>query len=137
MASPETAPRRRFALDRDAEITMISDQVHSFYSACALPSYLAGDLNKRGLFVKTRKDYQKDKIKLLFGQSVKALDVVAKKVVLDDKALGYDKLILATGSRPLVPPIDGAKLPGVHTFKYLDDAVGIARGIPEIRGSGG
>ena len=127
------------ALDREAEITMISDQVHSFYSACALPRYLAGDLNKRGLFVKNRKDYHKDRVRLLFGQKVVALDVAGKKVVLEKASLDYDRLIVATGSRPLLPPIEGVKLPGVYTFKYLDDAVAIARGIPEtavVVGSG-
>jgi len=126
-------------LDQSGEITLVSDQLHSFYSACALPHYLAGELKKRGLYVKTRKDYHKDGLKLAFGEKVISLDTGAKNVVLEKAALNYDKLIIASGSRPLIPPIDGVRLPGVYTFKYLDDAVGIARAIPKaavVVGSG-
>jgi len=134
-----TAADRIRELDREAEITIVSDQVHSFYTACALPHYLAGDLGRRGLFVKARDDYRKAGMRLVFGRRVVSISTQEKKVMLEGTSVEYDRLILAMGSRPIVPPIDGIQLPGVSTFKYLDDAVRIAKEIPEtavVVGSG-
>ena len=39
--------------------------------------------------------------------------------------LAYDKLVIATGSRPVVPPIKGVNLSGIFTLKSMDDADGI------------
>jgi NADH oxidase (H2O2-forming) len=117
-------------LDATSEITIVSDEKHSFYTACALPHYLAGDLKKRGLFVKTRPDYRKDRISLRFGCRVVSLHPKDKQVLLEGEQLDYDRLIIATGSRPFLPPIEGIKLPGVCTFKYLDDAVRIVHDLP-------
>ena len=109
-------------IDGEAEIRLVSDEKHSFYTACALPHYLAGDLKKRGLFVKTRPDYRSDRMKLSFGHRVVSLNTADKRLNLEDGTIDYDRLVIATGSRPFLPPIEGIKLPGVRTFKYLDDA---------------
>jgi NADH oxidase (H2O2-forming) len=134
-----TAADKIREMDREAEITIISDQAHSFYSACALPHYLAGDLGKRGVFIKTREDYRENGVRVLLGRRVVSISTGEKKVILEAASIDYDRLLLATGSRPLVPPIEGIGLPGVSTFKYLDDAVRIAKKVPEtaaVIGSG-
>ncbi|OGO36960.1 MAG: hypothetical protein A2147_09800 [Chloroflexi bacterium RBG_16_57_8] len=147
-------------LDSQAEITIVTDQVNSFYTACALPHYLAGELKKRGLFVKTREDYRKERVKLAAGRKVLSIVPADKKVTLEKKepqarspvppdpgslrenggtgvpacetvSLDYDRLIIAAGSRPSMPPIEGVGLTGVHTFKYLDDAVQVLRSLPQ------
>ena len=126
-----TAAQTVRRLDRDAEITLVSDQSYSFYTACALPHYLAGDLSRRGLFVKTRKTYEKERIRLIAGRKVLSISTDRKTIDLENGAIEYDRLIVASGSRPLVPPIEGVKLPGVHTFKYLDDAAEIKASAPK------
>ena len=134
-----TAAEKLRDLDPRADITMVSDEAQSFYTACALPHYLSGDIKRNALFVKRRRDYQRDRIKVVFGRRVLALNTVDKKVVFDGDALDYDRLVLAIGARPLVPPIEGAKLPGVCTFKYIADALQIVRHIPKtavVVGSG-
>ena len=115
----------------DAEITMVSSETHPFYTACALPHYLAGELKKRGLFVKTRDDYHKERITLINGREVIAIDPNEKRLSLDNERLDFDRLIIATGSRPLLPPIEGIKLNGVHTFKYINDATEILAELPD------
>lgn len=109
-------------LDSHAEIVIVSEERHPEYSACALPHYLAGDLERQRLFLKTSKDYNREGIKTIFGQKVVAISPEDKRVFLDSKSLAYDKLVVATGSRPLIPPIRGIDLEGVFPLKSLNDA---------------
>jgi NADH oxidase (H2O2-forming) len=117
-------------VDREAAITLVSEEKHSFYTACALPHYVAGDLKQRDLFVKTRPDYRKDGLGVRFGHRVVSLRPQDRTVLLEGGSVDYDRLIIATGSRPFLPPLEGIKLPGVYTFKYLDDAVRIVQTLP-------
>ncbi|WP_108664875.1 nitrite reductase large subunit NirB [Euzebya rosea] len=62
----------------------------------------------------------------LLGRRVDAIDRDARTVTLDDgRSLGYDDLVLATGSRPFVPPIPGHDLPGCHVYRTIADLDGI------------
>src|SRR3990172_449647 len=109
-------------LDSKADITIISEETFPEYSACALPHYIAGEHPRRQLFLRTKKDYAGEKIKAILGQKVTAIDLQGKKISLDGKSLSYDKLIIATGSRPVIPPIPGVNLAGVFTLKSPGDA---------------
>ena len=60
------------------------------------------------------------------GRRVDAIDRSSRTVVLDDGAtVAYDDLVLATGSRPFVPPIPGHDLPGCHVYRTIGDLDGI------------
>ena len=69
-------------LDSQADISIISEEGHPHYSACALPQYLAGELKRRKLFLRTRGDYQREKIKTILGQKVTRVSLEDKKVFL-------------------------------------------------------
>lgn len=112
-------------LDKEAHITIISEESFPEYSACALPHYIAGEYSRRRLFLRTKKSYAGEKIKTILGEKVTAIDPANKKVSLDGKSLSYDRLIIATGSKPVIPPIPGANLNGVFTLKSPADADGI------------
>ena len=109
-------------LDSQTDITIVSEEIYPAYSPCALPYYLAGELEKQRLFLKTSKDYSREGIKTIFGQRVIAINPESKRVSLDSKSPAYDKLVIATGSKPIVPPIKGIDLDGVFPLKSLDDA---------------
>jgi len=109
-------------LDSQADITIISEEPHPEYSACALPYYIAGELERQSLFLRTSEDYAREGIKTILGQKVTAIDPENKKVSLDAKSLTYDKLIVATGSKPIVPPVKGFDLDGVFPLKSVNDA---------------
>ncbi len=114
-------------LDRQADLTIISEEAYPHYSACALPRYLAGELKRRNLFLRSKRDYSREGIKIVLGQKVIHISLEKKKIFLDSKSLAYDKLIIATGSQPIMPPIAGINLNGVFAFKLLDDADQIRR----------
>jgi len=114
-------------LDNQANITIVSEETYPEYSPCALPYYLAGELERQKLFLRTSKDYSREGIKTIFGEKVVTINPADRKVFLDAGSLAYDKLVIATGSKPIVPPIRDVNLDGVFPLKSIDDADQILR----------
>jgi len=114
------------ASGRDLPITMVSAEAHPHYSACVLPHYLSGEIARERVFLKTAADYAREGISTLFGHRAVAIDIGERRLLLEDRSLRYDKLILASGSKPAVPPIEGVDKEGVFTFKSLADADALA-----------
>ena len=74
------------------------------------------------LFLNTLEWYEQNGITAILGQPVHTIDKAAKIVILEDgRTLSYDKLVLATGSRPIIPPMSGLDLPGVFALRRLED----------------
>jgi len=105
----------------DTQVIMIARETHPLYSPCALPDCLAGNLERNKLFLRTAGSYQTRGIDTLFGQSVEKIDVKGQRIATDQDILYYDRLIMATGSRAVIPKLPGAGLPGTFTLKTLDD----------------
>lgn len=125
--------------EQDAEIIIISHEKFPVYSPCALPDCLAGWVPRSQLFLKSYADYTDKQIETRLNQTVKAIDHKGKKVRLDDGELIYDKLIMATGSRPLIPPVKGSNLSGNFVLKSVSDLDRIVQHRPEqvvVVGSG-
>lgn len=107
-------------LDHRCDITMISNEANSLYSACALPDYISGKISRDRLFVKSDYDYQQLRICRLWGQEVKEIDSTGRNVFLDDgHPVPFDKLVLATGSEPVVI---GERKKGIFKLRTLKDA---------------
>jgi NAD(P)H-nitrite reductase large subunit len=111
----------------DAAITMVSEEPHCSYSACVLSYYVSGEIDRQRVFLKQMSDYSGEGIRLTLAQRVTAINSPDKKIVLDSDIIPYDKLIVATGSRPAVPPIRGIDKEGVFAFKTLDEADSIVQ----------
>ncbi len=80
-------------------------------------------------------DYYRDcGIELRLNTRVAAVDAGGHLLRLQDGTLvGWDRLLLATGSTPIVPPIPGNRRPGVFTFTTYDDAMAVAAFVPAVR----
>lgn len=105
-----------------ARITLISDENLPLYSPCVFYKFLAGEKRRQQLFLKSFGDYSKERVGLVLGETVKTLDIKNKNIHSESKTIQFDKLILATGSQPIIPPIKGAHLNGVFTLKFMEDA---------------
>lgn len=106
------------------EIVMIGCEDAPPYSRMAIPYLLMGNIQESGTYLRKEPDYfEKLQIQQVRGK-VTSLDLKAKKLTLDGNGgqLGYDKLLIATGSVPMQPPIPGIELPGVHPCWTLEDA---------------
>ncbi len=116
------------ALDAAARITLVSGEAGLPYARMAIPYLLTGRVGEDGTLLRPEPDhYDKAGIALHQGM-VTALDPEAGRIAFaDGGSLDYDRLLLATGARPVRPPIPGLDLPGVHTCWTLDDAREIAR----------
>jgi NAD(P)H-nitrite reductase large subunit len=105
------------------EIVLIGDEPEPPYSRMAIPYLLAGSIGEDGTYLRKGKDhFAAHKITLRTGRA-KSVDAKKRAVVLDDgSTLAFDRLLVATGSSPASPPIEGIDLPGVHPCWTLADA---------------
>ena len=111
------------ALDGDRfDIVVIGAEPHPDYNRIMLSSVLAGEMTLDEIVLHSRDWYDRNGIRLLAGDPVVAIDARARLVTTaSGQAIAYDKLLLATGSRPLAPPVPGLDLPGVCAFRNIAD----------------
>src|SRR5512133_3203080 len=104
-------------------ITIIGDEKEPPYSRMAIPYLLIGKIDESGTWLrKGARHFDEVDIKIVQGR-VTAVDTRARTVTLDSGGqLGFDTLLIATGSSPVRPPIPGINLPGVHPCWTLEDA---------------
>jgi len=104
-------------------ITLVGDEPDAPYSRMAIPYLLIGNIDERGTYLR-KSDAHFDELCITQVKAkVTRVDSTGKTVHLDNgKSLAFDKLLIATGSHPVRPPIAGMDLPGVHPCWTLEDA---------------
>ena len=109
--------------DPQDSIVLIGDELEPPYSRMAIPYLLMGDIQEAGTYL--RKDanhFRNLNIELLVARADK-VDPTNKKVFLNNgKTVNYDKLLIASGSRPVAPPITGMNLPGIYPCWTMEDS---------------
>jgi nitrite reductase (NADH) large subunit len=105
------------------DITVIGAEPHPNYNRILLSSVLSGERTLGEIVINPYRWYDERRIRLIAGKPVTAIDRSGRQVTLvDGNAISYDKLVLATGSKPLAPPISGLGLPNVRAFRDIADA---------------
>ncbi len=115
-------------VDRGAKITILGAEPEPPYSRMAIPYLLAENVGEEGTYLRHGEGhYEKLDIDVQRAgvASVSPADRVVK--LESGKSLQYDRLLLATGSHTLKPPIPGMDLPGVENCWTLEDARNIMR----------
>jgi len=109
------------APDRYA-VTIFGAEPRVNYDRIMLSPVLSGEKEFNDIIVHNDDWYAQHKVDLRKGEPVVAIDRAARQVrTQSGKVETYDKLIVATGSKPILIPVPGAELPGVVTFRDLDD----------------
>lgn len=113
--------------DPQGDILLVGSEDAPPYSRMAIPYLLEESIDERGTYLRKAADhFDKLDIQQLRARAV-SLGINGKKVLFQDGSeSGYDRLLIATGSHPIRPPIPGIDLPNVHTCWTLDDARAIA-----------
>jgi len=108
----------------DGSLTLIGDESHLPYERPPLSKgYLAGNDDRASMDVHDQDWYAEHKVALLLGTAATAVDTSAKEVELvDGRRIGYDQLLLATGSRARTLPLPGAGAHGVLTLRHVEDS---------------
>ncbi|AOS62668.1 nitrite reductase large subunit NirB [Actinoalloteichus hymeniacidonis] len=115
--------------DRDVtgawRIVILAEEPRPAYDRVALSSYV-GDWRPEELRLAGAEFADDPAVELRLGDAVSDIDRTARTVTTRDGVeRHYDALVLATGSRPFVPPIPGHDLPGCHVYRTIEDLDGI------------
>lgn len=116
----------------EAEINLYTEDTHVSYSACGLPYYIEGNFEDyRLLLVRSPEDFEAKNIHIhLKNRAVKIMPDSKQVLIenLDTKRaflVDYDKLIIATGARPVIPPAKNVDLANIFTLRKIEDGIKI------------
>ncbi|MBI6875089.1 CoA-disulfide reductase [Clostridium aciditolerans] len=129
-------------VDSSAEIVVYEKGPFVSYGACGLPYYVSGindDYTK--MIARTKEEFEKTGMKINLKHEVVKVEPESKQILvkdLENDSLfidSYDKLMIATGTVPVVPPIKGKDLKGVYVLKTLEDGMILKKAVetPEIK----
>ncbi|MGW3932863.1 FAD-dependent oxidoreductase, partial [Streptomyces microflavus] len=119
---------RRLKGPDELEIIAFERSRFTSYSACGIPYWVSGDVGHRDdLIARTPEEHRERAIDLRMRTEVTEIDVAGRRVrALDRESgdtywTGFDKLVIATGARPVRPELPGIDAPGVHGVQTLGD----------------
>lgn len=109
--------------DQKSKITVISREKHLPYSRVLLPYFLQGKIGREELFYRSSSFYERVKADALLGRSVESVDIARKRLHLDrGMKVSFDKLLIASGSSPVKPPIPGISYEDIEHLWTIEDA---------------
>lgn len=118
-------------VDKAGTIAVISEETHHVYSRALIPYYLDGKIDKEKMYYRPLNFYKRAGATLFSGKKATKVDFERKEVELNSgERVGYGKLLLATGGKPIIPPVPGLDKENVFTFVSYDDALNIEKALP-------
>lgn len=123
------------SVDHDGTITVLSRERHTAYGRPLISYLLGGLITEKGMPYLPEDFYETERVNLLLNSEVTGIDADKRKVQLaGGDTVPYDKLLIATGGDPFVPPIEGlAGKANVFTFTTWDDAAKLKGVADEIK----
>ena len=122
------------------EIVAFERGMHSSYSACGIPYWVAGDVGElESLIARSPGAHRRNGIDLRMRTEVEEIDLAAGRVTAHDLAAGrsyregFDSLVIATGAVPVRPPLPGADAAGVFGVQTLDDGAALLADLDHAR----
>jgi len=114
--------------DREKPIVMISDEPYHTYSRPLISYYLGGKVTEDKMYYRDKAFYERNKVKAMLGIKAETINIDQKEVVLSDNSrIPFEKLLIATGGKPFVPPIQGLDKENVFNFIKFDDVKAIKK----------
>lgn len=132
VAAGAKAAAKARRLDADAQICIYTDDTHISYSSCGLPYFIQGNFQDyRTLLVRSPEEFEAQGVKVfLRHKAIKLVPETQQVLILDmqnnrSHFVEYDKLVIATGARPIVPDIANVSLKNVFTLRKIEDGIAI------------
>lgn len=108
--------------DEEGTLTIISSEDKLTYFRTKLTFGISNNLREEDLLIHDEKWYKEMKIDVFLQKIVEKIDIDNNEVILDDsRKVKYEKLLIATGSRPFIPPITGKYKEGIFALRTLKD----------------
>jgi len=126
-ASGLTAASNIRKYDDESQIIVFTTQKHVAYSPCAIPYVIGGHIDSfNDIIMHKPEEYLRKNIRILTESKVCEINNDITELTYEDKKgnkqnLKYDKLVIATGGKPLIPPIPGKDLEGVFKVRTVED----------------
>ncbi len=112
--------------DQDGALTMISAEKAYPYSPTILPYVVSGKVHEDRIFLRDQVWFDKRNIRFLNGATVTGVHAEKKSVSLESgREMSYEKLLIATGAEPELPPVAGLKECPHYKLRTVDDAINI------------
>jgi len=107
----------------ESKISIFSDEKYPYYSRPRLYEILSGKAETSEIYVFSENWYERNGIELHLDKKITDIQTVQKRVTIEDGSImEYDKLLLANGAHPFIPPIKGIDKTGVFTLRSIKDA---------------
>jgi nitrite reductase (NADH) large subunit len=117
-----------------AELTLIGDEPYAFYNRMAITRLVSESVSIDSLYLNRRDWADSRRVDYRRGVAAIAFDRANREVIIaDGPRVPYDRLVIATGARPIVPPIEGFGTEGCFVLRTIDDAVQIQQHIRRCR----
>jgi nitrite reductase (NADH) large subunit len=118
-----TAAENIRKLDKEGNITLITEENLPFYYRIRLNEYISGDIDEQSLIAKNEQWYKDLGIDLILKTRIVDADPLKKVIVTENNQdISYDCLLIAAGSHSFVPPINGSDKKGVFALRSIQDA---------------
>ncbi len=120
--------------DTEQEVTLVTRDDSLPYSPTVLPYVVSGRSDPGRVFLRDESYFAQHKVNYLRGAKVRKVNADQSAVELaDGSAIGFDKLLLATGAAPLLPAIPGLAGLKYHVLRTLADALALRAALPRIK----
>ncbi len=129
-----------FNLDDSIEIHIFSEEKHPYYSRVRLVDYVVGNIALDELFVYDLNWYTQRNINLHLNTTVKTVNTSKSSIAVETKEgtaskswdFQYDNLVIASGSKPVIPDVPGKDKFGWHVLRNIEDAEGIKEHLKQV-----
>lgn len=121
-------------VDPAGDIAVINEELYPTYSRPMIADYLSGEADAGKMLFPSKDFWEKHRVQPISGKRAIKLDLSRKSVELEGaERIAFDRLLIATGSKPFIPKMEGTGRKGVYGFTSMSDAQRIDEAIGNAR----
>jgi len=120
--------------DQESPVTMVTMEEHLPYSPTVLPYVVSGKVEEEIIYLRDENYFKENRIEYLTNKKLTGLDTKANKAKFaDGSEIEYEQVLIATGSEPTLPPVEGLKDASFYVLRSMDDARALKAGMEQAK----